>query len=96
MIKTQNKTATIQFRVEPKIKEKAFKIFKKNNMDMSLAISAMLIEVIKRGEPLVEMRTENGFTPQREREILEQMKNDESFGPFNTKKEFFDSLHKNI
>lgn len=73
MIKTQNKTATIQLRIDPKLKEKARRIFKRSNMDMSLAISAMLTEVVKRDGPLIEMRTVNGYTPKREKEILSRI-----------------------
>jgi addiction module RelB/DinJ family antitoxin len=94
MIKTENKTATIQFRIEPKIKEKAAKIFKKNNMDMSLAISAMLMEVIKRGSPIVEMRTVNGFTPEREREILENLKNWKLSPSYSNAEDFLNALEK--
>lgn len=40
-----SKTATIQARVEPEIKEKAHKIFKKMNLSMSEAISIYLTQV---------------------------------------------------
>lgn len=70
----KNKTATIQFRVDPIVKKKAVEIFKKNNIDLSLALQTFLQEVVdkKNGVSKIVL-TENGFTPAAEKRFLDRM-----------------------
>ncbi len=49
-----NKSATIQARIDPRVKQKAQKIFNKLNMSMSEAISIFLTQVsIEKGIPFL-------------------------------------------
>ncbi len=57
-----NKTATIQARIDPSVKEKAQKILKKLNISMSEAISIFLTQVsLQKGIPF-EVKIPNKLT----------------------------------
>ena len=62
---------TIQIRVDKETKESAKKVLDELGLDMSAAIKLYLRQIsITKGIPF-QIRTENGFTPEQEREILE-------------------------
>lgn len=62
---------TLQIRIDEKIKKDAKKIFDKIGLDLSSAIKVYLNQVIiTQGIPFT-LLTENGFTIQQEREILQ-------------------------
>ncbi len=64
---------TIQLRIDIKTKNQAQDIFKKLGMDMSSAMKLFLSQVIRmRALPFV-ARTENGYTPEYEQFLLEQI-----------------------
>lgn len=61
---------TVQFRVDSKVKKDASKIFESLGLDMSSGIKMFLNKVVHyKGIPF-SLRTENGFTPEQEREMV--------------------------
>jgi DNA-damage-inducible protein J len=67
-------SSTIQLRIDKKTKEQAQRIFEKLGMDMSSGMKLFLSQVIRtRSIPFV-ARTENGFTPEYEQFILDEIK----------------------
>ena len=94
MIKTENKTATIQFRVEPKLKARVVKVFQKSGIDMSTALYAMIQSVDKNKSPMIEIRTVNGFTPEYEKFLLAEVKNLKISKRFSNVDQFLDALEK--
>lgn len=69
-MKTSN--ATIQLRVDKETKRKAQKAFDSMGLDFSSAIKLFLKNVIITQSIPFEIRTENGFTPAQEKEMLEE------------------------
>ncbi|MDD5055053.1 MAG: type II toxin-antitoxin system RelB/DinJ family antitoxin [Candidatus Peribacteraceae bacterium] len=66
-------TTTIQVRTNAATKKGAQRILEKLGMNLSTAINVYLIQIIeKKGIPF-EMLTENGLTPQEEKEILKEI-----------------------
>ena len=80
---TRNKTATIQFRVDPIVKKQAIKIFKSNNVDLSLALQTFLQEVVEKKNNVSKVvLTENGFTPAAEKRFLDRMAKEDNSKTF--------------
>lgn len=71
-------SATIQLRVDAKTKKKAQGIFKKLGIDLSTAMKLFLNQVIKTKSIPFVARTENGYTPEFEKMLLDEIKAMES------------------
>ena len=65
---------TIQVRTDKHLKKEAMKILKKLGLDLSTAVNMFLVQVKLRKAIPFEVRTENGFTPTQEEEILQALK----------------------
>lgn len=87
-------TTTIQLRIDKKTKNQAQDIFKKLGMDMTSGMKLFLSQVIRTKSIPFVARTVNGFTPEFERELLDEtaeaMKNGKRF---KTVKELMDDLN---
>jgi DNA-damage-inducible protein J len=86
-------TATIQVRTNPKTKKAAQQVLAKLGMDLSTAINIYLVQIVeKKGIPF-QILTENGMTPEKERQILKEidwaLKHGKSFS---STKEMFDDI----
>ena len=64
---------TIQVRIDEKTKRKAKKVFSDMGLDMSSGIKVYLIRVVKDERIPFVVRTENGYTPEQERQILREV-----------------------
>ena len=64
--------SNLQIRIDKKTKERARKELKKAGLDMSSAIKLFLGQVIVQKKIPFEIRTENGFTPQQEEQIVRE------------------------
>ncbi len=65
-------TTTIQVRIDAKTKAKAKKVFAGMGLDVSSGIKVYLNRVVKdQAIPFV-VRTENGYTPEQEQEIIRE------------------------
>lgn len=65
-------TTTIQIRMDTKIKKDAKKLFEELGLDISSATKLFYVQALKARAIPFEIRTENGFTPAYEAEILKQ------------------------
>lgn len=66
-------TSTIQLRIDKKTKDQAQLIFKKLGMDLSSGMKLFLTQVIRtKAIPFV-ARTANGYTPEYEQFLLDQI-----------------------
>ncbi len=63
-------TSTIQVRIDSKIKNRADKTFKNMGLDMSSGVKLYLHQVVRSGSIPFTIRTENGFTPEQEQQML--------------------------
>jgi addiction module RelB/DinJ family antitoxin len=63
---------TIQIRLDEKTKIKAKKVFKKMGLDVSSGIKLYLNRVVQDQTIPFVVRTENGFTPEQEQEIIRE------------------------
>ena len=63
-------TELVQARVDKKIKSQATKIFHNLGLDMSTGIKIYLTRVAHDGGVPFQFVTENGFTPEQERQLL--------------------------
>jgi addiction module RelB/DinJ family antitoxin len=69
------KTSTIQFRVEPELKEKAMKVLRKNNLDMSFVLQTFIRQIVDNKKAPEKLLTINGLLPEVENRILKNFKN---------------------
>lgn len=67
-------TSTIQVRVDTETKKKAYKTFRNMGLDMSSGVKLFLHQVVRSGSIPFTIRTENGFTPEQERWMIEETK----------------------
>lgn len=72
MSKTQ--TSTIQLRIDSRTKTKAQSIFKKLGTDLSSAVKLFLSQVIRTKSIPFIARTQNGYTPEYEKMIIDEWK----------------------
>lgn len=89
-------TKPYQIRIDEKLKRDSEKILAELGLDVSTAMRMFLHQVVATQSIPFTIRknlTENGFTPEFEKEILEAEKS-ESIGPFNNAKEAIKALHK--
>lgn len=70
----------IQIRTDEKLKRKAQKVLKKLGLDLSSAINMYLVQIVLKEEIPFSIRTENGFTPKQEREMLREVEWAEKHG----------------
>lgn len=73
-------TSTIQVRVDSATKRHADKAFKNMGLDMSSGVKIFLHQVVRSGSIPFIIRTENGFTPEQERQMIMETKNALSHG----------------
>jgi len=66
-------TTTIQLRIDKKTKKKAQEIFTKLGMDLSSGMKLFLSQVIRTKSIPFIARTANGFTPEQEQLILDEI-----------------------
>lgn len=84
-----NKSATIQARIDPKVKSKAQKILNKLNISMSEAISIFLTQVsLNKGIPF-EIKIPNELTE----ETLRKSENGEELHEVSNTKQLFEELN---
>lgn len=63
---------TLQVRTDAKLKKSAQKVLKNLGLDLSTAINMYLVQItLKKAIPF-EIRTENGFTPAQERQMIKE------------------------
>lgn len=67
-------TATIQLRIDSRTKSQAQNILKKLGTDLSSAMKLFLSQVIRTKSIPFVVRTVNGFTPEYEQMILDELK----------------------
>ncbi|MFZ2167757.1 MAG: type II toxin-antitoxin system RelB/DinJ family antitoxin [Minisyncoccia bacterium] len=67
-------TSTIQVRVDSKMKKRADTAFKNMGLDMSSGVKLFLHQVVHTGSIPFPIRTENGFTPEQERQMIQETK----------------------
>ena len=71
---------TIQIRIDEKTKAGAKKVFKKMGLDVSSGIKLYLARVAQdKSVPFV-LRTENGYTPEQERQLIRETEYAEKHG----------------
>jgi DNA-damage-inducible protein J len=90
-------TKAIQIRVDEKLKQDADLIFEDLGMDTPTAIRLFLKKVVvSKSIPfeLKSTRTENGFTPEFEEEVIRAATEKDQIGPFKSAKEAIAELHK--
>ncbi len=67
-------TSTIQVRVDSRVKKNADEAFKNMGLDMSSGVKLFLHQVVRSGSIPFVIRTENGFTPEQEQQMLKETK----------------------
>ncbi|MCX6719205.1 MAG: type II toxin-antitoxin system RelB/DinJ family antitoxin [Candidatus Taylorbacteria bacterium] len=67
-------TSTIQLRIDSSTKAQAQSILKKLGMDLSSAMKLFLTQVIRTKSIPFVARTVNGFTPEYEQELIDEIK----------------------
>jgi DNA-damage-inducible protein J len=67
-------TSTIQLRIDSRTKAKAQSVLKELGTDLSSAMKLFLTQVIRTKSIPFIARTENGYTPEYERMILDELK----------------------
>lgn len=89
-------STTIQIRIDEKDKKQAQKVFEELGLDISSATKLFYKKaVITRSIPF-EVRTENGFTPAQEREMLKDLEWARKHGKkYTSAKEMLDDILKN-
>ena len=66
-------TTTLSIRLDNKLKADSQKVFKQLGLDISSATKLFLTQVVNRKAIPFEIRTVNGFTPQFEQELLDDI-----------------------
>ena len=64
--------ATIQIRIDEKTKAKARKVFSKMGLDVSSGIKLYLSRVVQDESIPFVVRTENGYTPEQEQQLIRE------------------------
>ena len=67
-------TSTIQVRVDSRVKKSADVAFKNMGLDMSSGVKLFLHQVVRSGSIPFLIRTENGFTPEQEQQMIKETK----------------------
>ncbi len=65
-------TSTIQVRVDSQTKKKADETIRKMGLDMSSGVKIFLHQVVRSGSIPFMIRTENGFTPEQELQMIRE------------------------
>lgn len=87
-------STTIQLRIDKKTKDQAQAIFKKLGMDLTSGMKLFLSQVIRTKSIPFVARTINGFTPEYEQELLNDIADAKINGKrFKTVKELIDDLN---
>ena len=80
-------TAVINFRTKKSVKDKASKLFEKMGLDMSSAMNMFLSKVLETKSIPFRVTTVNGYTPEYERFLLDEIKNHKEYKTFKNVKE---------
>jgi len=67
-------TSTIQVRVDSGVKRSAEEAFRDMGLDMSSGVKLFLHQVVRSGSIPFAIRTENGFTPEQEQQMISETK----------------------
>lgn len=92
-------TKAIQIRIDENLKRQADLIFDDLGIDTPTAIRLFLRKVVvSKSIPfdLISTRTDNGFTPEFEEEVLKTEAEKGQVGPFKSAKEAIAELHKQV
>ncbi|MES2059472.1 MAG: type II toxin-antitoxin system RelB/DinJ family antitoxin [Patescibacteria group bacterium] len=65
-------TTTIQIRIDTKTKNETKKLFDTLGLDLSSATKLFYVQALRARAIPFEIRTENGFTPSQEREMIKE------------------------
>ena len=92
-------TTTLSIRLDQNLKRDSQKVFKKLGLDISSATKIFLIQVVNTESIPFQIRTVNGFTPEFEAGILEELRdikeNPQNYKKYKSGKELiFDILGK--
>jgi len=71
---SNKQSTTIQLRVDSNTKEQAQAVFKKLGIDISSAMKLFLAQVIKTKSIPFRLTTENGYTPEYEQMLIDEVK----------------------
>ena len=71
---------TIQIRIDEKTKRKARNVFKKMGLDVSTGIKLYLARIAQDEKVPFVLRTENGYTPEQERQIIREVEHAKRHG----------------
>ena len=86
---------TIQVRIDEKTKAKARKVFHKMGLDVSSGIKLYLNRVAQDETIPFVIRTENGYTPEQERQIIKETEWAKKHGKrYHSVKEMWDDIMK--
>ncbi len=72
VMNTTTNNTTINIRIDSKTKKAAHKTFEALGLDISTAVKMFLRRAVDTNSIPFEVRTENGFTPKQEREIIKE------------------------
>ena len=91
--KSKTMGSTLNIRIDKKMKEKAQKKFQKMGLGMSSGIKILISQMLESKSPSLQIRTENGFTPEQERRMIKEtewaLKHGKSYSSI-------EELHKDI
>lgn len=86
---------TIQVRIDEKTKAKARKVFHKMGLDVSSGIKLYLRRVAQDEAIPFVVRTENGYTPEQEQQLIRETEYAEKHGKrYHSVKEMWDDIMK--
>ncbi len=77
-------TTTLQIRIDTKLKNKLQKKFETEGLDLSAGLRLLAKDAVQRKEPLFQVRTVNGFTPEYEKRLLADVRDAELHGKYYT------------
>lgn len=85
-------TAIVNFRTKKSVKERAARLFEKMGLDMSSALNMFLSKVLETKAIPFRVTTVNGYSPEYERYILDEIKNHKDYKKFKTIEEMMIDL----
>lgn len=89
-------TTTLSIRLDSKLKADSQKVFKHLGLDISSATKLFLTQVVNRKAIPFEIRTVNGFTPEFEQELLDDIadikKNPQNYKAYTSGRELIEDI----
>lgn len=85
-------TTIINFRTKKSVKDKAVKLFNQMGLDMSSALNLFLAKVLETKSIPFRVTTVNGYTPEFEKMLLEEIKGHKGYKTFDTVEEMMIDL----